>query len=249
MAIACPPAPRVMQAMTISLFSLPSRSVQYRRTAHWRQAPTEPERGVPAEERQVEAQREGDVEHVAALFDLVLAPVDDDGDEPRRGCCAAAAHHVVPLSAGASEPWRRRSQPPLLDVPLEVVAEQPQRALQRLHRARREVAEALVGLHEPDASRPGPRGPRAGRARPRCRSSSAAAHCSPSRHGVHQPHDSWAKNCIMLSDHADGAGLVVEQDQRAGAEAAARPRPWSTKSEGHVESARPGRTPSRRRPG
>ena len=30
-------------------------------------------------------------------------------------------------------------------------------------------------------------------------SSSAAIHCSPSRQGVHQPHDSWAKNCIMLS--------------------------------------------------
>ena len=29
-------------------------------------------------------------------------------------------------------------------------------------------------------------------------SSSAAAHCSPSRQGVHQPHDSWAKNCSRL---------------------------------------------------
>ena len=56
-----------------------------------------PEHGVPAEERQVEAQREGDVEHVAALFGLVLGAVDDDGDELGRGCFAAAAHHVVPL--------------------------------------------------------------------------------------------------------------------------------------------------------
>ena len=66
-----------------------------------------PEDRVPAEERQVEAQGEGDVEHVAALFGLVLGAVDDDGDELGRGCFAAAAHQVVPLSAGASEPWRR----------------------------------------------------------------------------------------------------------------------------------------------
>ncbi len=63
--------------------------------------------GVPAEEGQVEAQGEGDVEHVAALFGLELAAVDDDGDELGRGCFAAVAHHVVPFIAGASEPWRR----------------------------------------------------------------------------------------------------------------------------------------------
>jgi hypothetical protein len=62
---------------------------------------------VPAEERQIEAEGEGDVEHVAALFGLVLVPVDDDGDELGRGCCAAAAHDVAPSSAAASEPWRR----------------------------------------------------------------------------------------------------------------------------------------------
>ncbi len=66
-----------------------------------------PQHGVPAEERQVEAQGEGDVEHVAALFGLVLGAVDDDGDELGRGCFAAAAHHVVPFIAGASEPRRR----------------------------------------------------------------------------------------------------------------------------------------------
>ena len=67
-----------------------------------------PQHGVPAEEGQVEAEREGDVEHVAALFGLVLGAVDDDGDELRRRRAASvAAHHVVPRSAGASEPWRR----------------------------------------------------------------------------------------------------------------------------------------------
>ena len=37
------------------------------------------------------------------------------------------------------------------------------------------------------------------RARTRCPRAARPTHCSPSRHGVHQPHDSWAKNCIMLS--------------------------------------------------
>ncbi len=77
-----------------------------------------PEDGVPAEEGEVEAEREGDVEHVAALFGLVLGAVDDDGDElGRRGVSVAAAHAVtspaagaspaVASAAGASEPWRR----------------------------------------------------------------------------------------------------------------------------------------------
>ncbi len=61
--------------------------------------------GVPAEERQVEAEREGDVEHVAALFGLVLGAVDDDGDD--LGRLSVAAHQVVPRMAGASEPRRR----------------------------------------------------------------------------------------------------------------------------------------------
>ena len=66
------------------------------------------EDGVPAEERQVEAEREGDVEHVAALFGLVLGAVDDDGDDlGRRAVPVAGAHHVVPSCAGASEPWTR----------------------------------------------------------------------------------------------------------------------------------------------
>ena len=48
-----------------------------------------------------------------------------------------------------------------------------------------------------------------------------ATHGSPSRHGVHQPHDSRAKNCSRLSTMPDRAGLVVEDDHRAGAHAAA----------------------------
>ena len=45
MSIRVPSCASVMQAMAISLFSLPSRSVQYRRTAHWRQAPIDPSTG------------------------------------------------------------------------------------------------------------------------------------------------------------------------------------------------------------
>ena len=56
----------------------------------------------------------------------------------------------------------------------------------------------------------------------------------PSRQGVHQPHDSWAKNCCRLRDHADRAGRVVQHDHRAGAQAAAG-------------LLRPSRSPSARR--
>ncbi len=40
--ILMPSCASVMQAMARSLFSLPSRAVHHRRTAHWRQAPMEP---------------------------------------------------------------------------------------------------------------------------------------------------------------------------------------------------------------
>ena len=50
---------------------------------------------------------------------------------------------------------------------------------------------------------------------------SAPTQGSPSRQGVHQPHDSWAKNRSRLQHHAHRAGLVVEDDHRAGAQPAA----------------------------
>ncbi len=66
-----------------------------------------PQDGVPAEEREIEAQREGDVEHVPAFFRLVVLPVDDHRHETRRGCFAATAHQTVSFAVGASAPRRR----------------------------------------------------------------------------------------------------------------------------------------------
>ena len=79
-------------------------------------------------------------------------------------------------------------------------------------------------------------------------SSSAAIHCSPSRQGVHQPHDSWAKNCIMLSVMPTGQVWSSSSDQRAGAEAAPD-LVHRGEVRGRRRCRRRRRTASRRRPG
>ncbi len=74
-----------------------------------------------------------------------------------------------------------------------------------------------------------------GSARPYSMSSSSAAiHCSPSRQGVHQPHDSWAKNCIMLSVMPTGQVWSSSSTSVPGAETALD-LVHRREAEGHVD--------------
>ena len=107
----------------------------------------------------------------------------------------------------------------VFDVAREVVREQAQRALQRLHGARRQITEALVRLHEPDAL--GEDLEVAGLPAP-------VLDVLEQRGHPLQALAAWRAPAARLlgeelqhvGDHADGAGLVVEKHHGAGTQAA-----------------------------
>src|SRR5665647_3506405 len=142
-----------MQAMAISLFSAPSRPVQKRRTAHCRQAPMEPMTGCQ--------QKNGRSKPSESATSITT--VTSSGPAPLCGSPALIARLLARCPSCRGLRTRRRlfrrcvrpvarrvGAPAFLDVLDEVVAEQPECRLQRLHRSRREVAERLVRAHEPD---------------------------------------------------------------------------------------------------
>ena len=199
-----------MQAMTI----LPCVSFSSLNclTAHCRQAPTEPSAGCQQKYgRSKPSDRQAAAGSACGSASIGLC---------RR--CRSSPCSVTSTDSVRSWMCRSKSSRKIL-----------QRALQRLHR------------------RPGPGRRRCARCpadcvccssisrssgRP-CPASIARRICStqgrPSRQGVHQPQDSWAKKCSRLRQHAHRAGAVVEHDHGAGAQPAAglhRPsrNPWAT---------------------
>src|SRR5665647_1273 len=238
MTMRVPSCASVMQAMAISLFSSPSRPVQNWRTAHCRQAPIEPMTGCQ--------QKNGRSKPSESATSSMLRPASTRNSRPsittvtRSGpasLCRAPALTARLLGRGPScrdlgicrRLFRRCVRPlvvhvgapAFLDVLGEVVAEQPQRRLERLHRARREVAERLVGAHDPDVLLEHVEILRAptplldvAEQRDRPLQSLAAGRAPAAR--------LLGEELQQVEGHADWAGLVVQQDERARAQAAER---------------------------
>ena len=125
-----------------------------------------------------------------------------------------------------------------------------QRALQRLDRAGRERAEGLAGP-EPAAQCFASTFDVPGRARAllRARRRIFTTHGSPSRHGVHQPHDSRAKNSLDVAQHRARSGRsVVDHGHQCRCPCGCRPS-GSCRSPSRGRGARASGSRSRRRPG
>src|SRR5450756_2204619 len=230
MTMRVPSCASVMQAMAISLFSAPSRPVQTRRTAHCRQAPIEPMTGCQ--------QKNGRSKPIDNATSSMLRPastrnsrpsietVTSSGPAPRCGSPALTARPLARRPSCRGLRTRRRlfrrcvrpvvrrvGAPAFLDVLDEVVAEQPECRLQRLHRSRREVAERLVGAHEPDVLLEHVEILRAptplldvAEQRHRPLQSLATGRAPAAR--------LLGEELQEVQSHADWAGLVVQQDER-----------------------------------
>ena len=200
------------------------------------------QRRVPAEVRQVEAEREAGVR------------AGSGPSRPRRCGRRSTAwrRHRARRRSAAGDAWARRSRGlPVRTVPA---------AMWRSNSSRKYLSALCSGSTAPGASAqnvlPGPShlqcllssSMSSARAPP---SSNAIRIFStqgrPSRHGVHQPHDSRAKKRSSVEHHADRAGLIVEHDQRCRCPGGCRPS-GSTRSPSASRGARASGSRSRRRP-